>query len=132
MKHVRRYVEGFGRVADPASVAAVHGSASSGMMMYMNVYTSAAPATVSDTRKNLTVHVARFRNEGVDADPVVFGDRRRPEAVLLPFDTFELLLEVAEDIVLGQRVRERAAADDGARVTLSEAADRFGIDLDDL
>lgn len=100
--------------------------------MYMNVYTSSSPATVSDTRKNLTGHVARFRNEGVDADPVVFGDRRRPEAVLLPFETFELLLEAAEDIVLSQRVRERAASDDGTRVTLAEAADRFGIDLDDL
>lgn len=103
-----------------------------GRVLYMNVYTLSSPATVSDTRKNLTGHVARFRSEGVDADPVVFGDRRRPEAVLLPFDTFELLLEVAEDIVLAQRVRERAATDDGTRVTLAEAADRFGINLDDL
>jgi antitoxin StbD len=87
---------------------------------------------VSDTRKNLTGHVARFRTEGVDADPVVFGDRRRPEAVLLPFDMFALLLDVAEDIVLAQRVRERAIADTGTRVTLADAADRFGIDLEDL
>lgn len=100
--------------------------------MYMNAYALSSAATVSDTRKNLTSHVARFRAEGVDAAPVVFGDRRRPEAVLLPFDTFELLLEVAEDIVLAQRVRERAAADDGSRVTLAEAADRFGLDLGDL
>lgn len=100
--------------------------------MYMNAYTSASPATVSDTRKNLTGHVARFRSEGIDAEPVVFGDHRRPEAVLLPFDTFELLLDVAEDIVLAQRVRERAATDDGTRVTLAEAAARFGLDLDDL
>ncbi|MFZ9018214.1 MAG: hypothetical protein ACO23O_14610, partial [Ilumatobacteraceae bacterium] len=60
------------------------------------------------------------------------GDHRRPEAVLLPFDTLELLFEVAEDIVLAQRVRELAAADDGSRVTLAEAADRFGPDLGDL
>jgi hypothetical protein len=43
-----------------------------------------------------------------------------------------LLLEAAEDIVLAQRVRERAASDDGTRVTLSEAATRFGLDLDRL
>lgn len=98
----------------------------------MNAYTLSSPATVSDTRKNLTSHVARFRAEGVDAGPVVFGDRRRPEAVLLPFDTFELLLQVAEDIVLAQRVRERAVADEGSRVTLAEAAERFGLDLGDL
>lgn len=100
--------------------------------MYMNVYTSETPATVSDTRKNLTGHVARFRREGVEADPIIFGDRRRPEAVLLPFDTFELLLDVAEDIVLGQRIRERLEVDDGTRVSLADAAEAFGIDLDDL
>ncbi len=100
-------------------------------MLYTNVYTS-SPATVSDTRNNLTGHVARFRAEGVDADPVVFGDRRRPETVLLPFETFEMLLEAAEDIVLGQRVQERARHDNGTRVTLAEAAHLFGIDLDGL
>jgi len=98
----------------------------------VNASTSSSAATVSDTRKDLTSHVARFRAEGVDAEPLVFGDHRRPEAVLLPFDTLELLFEVAEDIVLAQRVRALAAADDGSRVTLAEAADRFGPDLGDL
>ncbi len=100
--------------------------------MYMNMYTLATPGTVSDTRKNLTGHVARFRSEGLDAEPVVFGDHRRPEAVLLPFEMFQLLIDVAEDIVLGQRVRERAATDTGDRTTLGDAATRFGIDLDTL
>ena len=98
----------------------------------MNVYADSSPATVSDTRKNLTGHVARFRRDGMDAGAVVFGDRRRPEAVLLPFETFEMLLDVAEDIALAQRVRERAVTDDGVRISLAEAADRFGVDLDDL
>lgn len=98
----------------------------------MNVYMLATPETVSDTRKHLTGHVARFRAEGADAAPVVFGDRRRPEAVLLPFETFQLLLDVAEDVLLAERVRERAAADDGSRTSLAEAAERFGIDLDEL
>jgi len=98
----------------------------------MNVYTLTTPETVSDTRKHLTGHVARFRAEGADAAPVVFGDRRRPEAVLLPFETFQLLLDVAEDVLLAERVRERASADDGSRIALADAAERFGIDLDEL
>lgn len=88
--------------------------------------------TISDTRRDLTGHVARFRKEGLDAEPVVFGDHRLPEAVLLPHATFQLLLDVAEDIAIAQRLHERLAADDGNRTNLAEAAATFGIDLDEL
>lgn len=87
--------------------------------------------TISDARRNLTGHVARFRREGLDAEPVVFGDHRRPEAVLLPHATFELLLDVAEDLVIAERLAERRAKDSGHRTTLAEAAAVFGLDLDD-
>lgn len=100
--------------------------------MYMNVYTSGATETVSGTRKHLLGHVARFRAEGIDAAPVVFGDRRQPEAVLLPYETFVLLLDVAEDVAIGERIRERAANDNGRRTPLDEVAADFGIDLDSL
>ncbi|TEX48256.1 MAG: hypothetical protein B7C54_00430 [Acidimicrobiales bacterium mtb01] len=100
--------------------------------MYMNLYTSEAAETVSDTRKHLTGYVARFRAEGIDAAPVVFGDRRQRDAVLLPYETFVLLLDVAEDIVIGERIRERAANDNGRRTSLGEVAADFGIDLDGL
>ena len=89
------------------------------------------PDTISDARANLTSHVARFRAEGLDAEPVVFGDHRHPEAVLLPYATFELLLDVAEDIAIAERVRERVAADSGARRTLAEVAADLGVELDD-
>ena len=63
---------------------------------------------------------------------MVFGDRRQPEAVLLPYETFVLLLDVAEDIAIGERIRERAANDSGRRTPLDEVAADFGIDLDSL
>lgn len=88
--------------------------------------------TISDTRQNLTGHVARFRREGLDAEPVVFGDHRQPEAVLLPHATFQLLLDVTEDIVIAQRLQERLSADSGNRTTLAAAAAAFEIDLDEL
>lgn len=101
--------------------------------MYMNLYTSEAGAqTVSDTRKHLTGHVARFRAEGLEASPVVFGDRRQPDAVLLPYETFRLLLDIAEDLAIAERVRHRASADNGNRTSLRDVADGFGIDLDEL
>lgn len=88
--------------------------------------------TISGARRNLTGHVARFRKEGLEAEPVVFGDHRQPEAVLLPHATFQLLLDVAEDVAIQQRLQERLAADNGNRTTLAEAAAAFGIDLDEL
>jgi hypothetical protein len=42
------------------------------------------------------------------------------------------LLDIAEDVAIAQRIRERDAADDGTRTTLAEAADEFGIDLETL
>lgn len=88
--------------------------------------------TISDARRNLTGHVARFRREGLEAEPVIFGDHRQPEAVLLPHATFELLLDLAEDVAIQQRLQDRLAADNGNRTTLAEAASAFGIDLDEL
>lgn len=89
------------------------------------------PDTISDARANLISHVARFRAEGLDAEPVVFGDHRHPEAVLLPYVTFELLLDVAEDIAIAERVRERLAADTGARRSLAEVAADLDVDADE-
>lgn len=88
--------------------------------------------TISDARRDLAVHVARFRKEGLDAEPVVFGEHGQPEAVLLPHATFQLLLDVAEDIAVAGRVQERLADENGDRTTLAEAAATFGIDLDGL
>jgi len=88
--------------------------------------------TISDARRDLTQHVARFRREGLDAEPVVFGDHRRPEAVLLPHATFELLLDVAEDIAIAERIEERRSSDQGNRTTLADAAAELGVVLDDL
>lgn len=82
--------------------------------------------TISDARKNLTGHVARFRSDGIEAEPVVFGDHRQPEAALLPYETFQLLMDIAEDIAIAQRLRERLAADTGNRISLGDIAAELG------
>lgn len=88
--------------------------------------------TISNTRERLTSHVARFRQAGAQAEPVVFGDHRRPEAVLLSFETFQILLDIAEDAYLAERARERLAKDTGERISLEDVAAEFNINLDDL
>lgn len=88
--------------------------------------------TITDARAQLTQHVARFRAEGVEAQPVVFGDHRRPEAALLPYETYQILVEMAEDAAIAQTIRDRAATDNGNRTSLGELAAELGIDLDAL
>lgn len=90
------------------------------------------PETVSDTRRRLTQHVKHFRDQGVAAAPVIFGDRRQREGALLSYETLSLLLDIAEDVTIAQRIRDGDAADTGGRTTLAEAADELGIDLDEL
>jgi antitoxin StbD len=90
------------------------------------------PETISEARTRLPAHVRRFREQGLDAEPVIFGDRRHPDAALLPYETFRLLLDAAEDVAILQRIREHDAKDNGNRTTLAEAAAEFGIDLEAL
>ena len=90
------------------------------------------PETISDTRQHLTSHVARFREQGIDAEPVVFGDHRQPEAALLPYETFRLLLDVAEDIAIAERLRERLSDDDGQRVELAALAAELEVDIESM
>ena len=42
------------------------------------------PDRIRDTRRDPAGHVARFRADGTNAVPVIFGDRLQPEAALLP------------------------------------------------
>jgi hypothetical protein len=48
----------------------------------------------------------------------------------VPYELIELLDPIIEDLVIAARVRERLAADDGARYTLEEVAAEFGLDFD--
>ena len=99
----------------------------------MNVYSfETGVETVSDTRKHLTRHVARFRAEGLEASPVVFGDRCHPDAVLLPYEAFRFLLDIAEDLAIAEKIRSRAATDNGNRTSLRDVAEGFSADLDAL
>ena len=88
--------------------------------------------TISKTREQLTTHVARFREAGASAEPVVFGDHRKPEAVLLSFEAFQVLLDIAEDAVIAQRIRDRDSVDTGERIPMSDLARELGINLDTL
>jgi len=45
--------------------------------------------SLSEVRARLSGILARFRREGAAAEPVAFGSRRKPEAILIPYEAYE-------------------------------------------
>lgn len=65
-------------------------------------------ATTSDTRANLTKILARFREEGKKAKPIIFGSHRKVEAVLVPAKAWQRLIDELDDLKLAVTVLQRA------------------------
>ncbi|TDW21247.1 hypothetical protein [Kribbella kalugense] len=93
-------------------------------------------ATVIDTATaayNLPKMLQRFR--AGQAKPLIFGDDGQPEGVVVPFDRWEQLEELAEDAEQAAKIRdvtERRLATNHAEdyVSADELAAEFGWNLD--
>jgi antitoxin StbD len=61
--------------------------------------------------------IARRLDPGDDAEPMYFGSDRRPQAVIVPVEIWERLLEAAEDEVDLATARRRTGSGDQQRLT---------------
>ena len=85
----------------------------------------------SEARERLGETAARFRREGVNAAPVVFGSHRKPEGVMLSFPLFERLLPALEEIHVALAVQARLA-NSSATGTFDELVDELGFERSDF
>ena len=69
---------------------------------------------ITEARSALPSTLTRFREQGLLAEPMVFGGHRKPEGVVLPYALFERLLPAIEDVALAEAVRARLAKDEGS------------------
>jgi antitoxin StbD len=83
---------------------------------------------VGVARASLSQLLARFRERGIDAEPVLLGSHRRADAVLLPIALFEELEPMIEEILAAREVRRRLAADAGRRVAHEDLLAELGVD----
>lgn len=90
------------------------------------------PLPTSEARSALTAIVGRFRNDGIAAEPVVFGSHRKPEAVIVPYDQYALMRDLLEDAVIAGQLEERRRSDTGVRIELDEFIRELGYDPEDL
>lgn len=65
-----------------------------------------------EARAQLPAMLERFRRAGADAEPVVIGARRRPEAVVLSYERYLQLSGGRERV---RAILERQAAESGSR-----------------
>jgi len=93
----------------------------------MSIASSFSVLPSREIRTELPKALERFRQEGISAQPIVFGAHRKPEAVVIPFELYASLLPLIEDLEIAQVVRERTAA--GATTPLTDTAAKLGIDL---
>jgi antitoxin StbD len=54
--------------------------------------------STTEARTSLSQTIARFRIEGASAEPVVFGDHRKPEGVVLPFELYVQLEDQIDQV----------------------------------
>lgn len=66
--------------------------------------------STTEARTALPQHLQEFSSRGIDAQPVVIGRQRKPEAVLMSIEAYERLLEV-EELFLAEKVRTRLRED---------------------
>ena len=79
-----------------------------------------------EARAQLPSLLKRFRQDGADADPVVIGARRRPEAVVLSYERYLQLAGGRERVAAAL---ERQARETGETIDADEALELANQEL---
>lgn len=80
-----------------------------------------------EARAQLPALLERFREDGADAEPVVIGARRRPEAVVLSYERYLRLAGGRERVAAALDAQAREA---GETLDADEALDIANAELD--
>lgn len=81
-----------------------------------------------EAREHLSKYLKLFRDQGADAEPVIFGSHRKAEGVILSYQRYERLIEILDDLVASEEVRDAMAADTGKRIELADVVIEAGLD----
>lgn len=87
--------------------------------------------TAADARKALPSITAKFREQGVDAEPVFYGSHRKPEAVLMSMQRYEAIMSALEDRFLQTLIKERLSRPH-RWITEEELMQQLGITEEDV
>ncbi|OAV61808.1 type II toxin-antitoxin system Phd/YefM family antitoxin [Enteractinococcus helveticum] len=83
--------------------------------------------TSADARKELPNVLKRFRKDGINARPMVFGSHRKPEAAVIPYELYERIAMIIEDHEIAELVRKRS--DEGPAESMDELFAEYDVEL---
>ncbi len=96
----------------------------------MNRPIPVVPTSVA--RARLSSILGEFRKDGADAEPVVFGSHRKPEGVMLSYESYERLLNLLEDMEIAAIVKERMSGNPKIIEGIDDMVRELGFDPDEL
>lgn len=82
----------------------------------------------STARRELTSILGQFREQGAQARPVVFGSHRKPEGVLLSYQSFERMLGLIEDLEIVAQIGKRERGEPEVVEGIDDLAQKYGIE----
>ncbi|GAA1328148.1 hypothetical protein ACFSWE_11405 [Leucobacter albus] len=83
--------------------------------------------TSADARKELPNALKRFREQGIEATPLIFGSHRKPEAAVIPYELYERIAAIMEDREIAEMVRTRQA--EGRAKPMHDLFAEYGVEL---
>jgi antitoxin StbD len=84
--------------------------------------------TVRGARQNLSTYLDEARELGADAPLHFFGSHRKPEGVVMSFETYLQLSDAAENAEIAVLAAERIASRGKKSIGLDEAMAQLGFD----
>ena len=79
-------------------------------------------------RRDLPKYLKAFRRAPAKAEPVVLGPYRKAEAVLLPVEQYDALLERIEELSVRAEIADVLQRDSGKRSDIAKLAREHGFD----
>lgn len=82
---------------------------------------------ISEARSELSTIVSRFREQGAESTPVLFGSHRKPEGVIISFSMWQEILEQIEDIEI-EKILHNRISNDNKSLLFDELVKKLKLD----
>lgn len=83
-----------------------------------------------EAREHLSDFLREAREAGADAPVHFYGAHRKAEAAIMPADLATELLDLMDDVVIGEEIRRRSETDEVHSGTVDEFLEGAGVDVD--
>lgn len=88
--------------------------------------------SAGEAREALPRMLRQFRDAGDKTEPVFMGAHRKPDGVLLSYESYERLMDLMDDVAVAAEVLDRTPIDRRTLVDVDDLIREFGYEPDEL